>query len=529
MIPADINYQTAGLYNPLIEDYFSGELKKKGIIDWEYSLDEILRKSEVRKFKHRHILHQVLSDQYNELNLLDDEAEPVKRNLDALLNSNTQTICTGHQLCIYGGPAYFYSKMIDAIQLAKKLNTKSTNKHFVPVFWMASEDHDFEEIQSVNIFHKKITWENKATGAVGAFDTASFSSVHEEWSTILGSHPKAIALNETFNKAYLSGHDLATATRIFVHELFKNEGLLILDGNDKNLKQLFLPLATKELTDSIAEQNVTKQIKQLEGYKIQAVPRPTNLFFLAENYRSRIIVKENTVTTADGQRTWEFNEFIELINKEPERISPNVFLRPLYQEICLPNIAYVGGAGEISYWLELPLLFKASSIDFPVPVVRNSYIYLTKKQLTQIEQLKLQTVDFFQDDNQILNQFIKNNQEKTISLEQEKQELAAFFAKLEEIGVKIDPNLSKTIQGELKRSTSNLENIEKRFNNALKNQKEQEKQQISSLKTKLFPNGTFQERIQSIFEFVLKTDENIFDLIQKANTPLNNNIKVIVY
>jgi len=521
----NIDFNDIQFYPPLIKDYLNGTLREQSIINWDYSTDSILKKSSARNFKSRKILVKQLQVQNKGIVLTNESST----NIEKLSKENTFTVCTGHQLCIYGGPAYFYSKILDVIKLVNELNGKQSNNHYVPVFWLASEDHDFEEISQLNLFNSALKWENNSKGGVGQINTESLKELHTQFCEIVGKGTKAENLINIFNQAYSSGKNLAEATRHFVNSVFGQNGLVIIDGNDTELKQLLSPVVSKEIKNSITESIVNQSIDTLHKYKIQVKPRTINLFYFAENYRERLLVKDDHIFTVDNKHSWTIKDFLELTIKHPERISPNVLLRPVYQELCLPNVAYIGGAGEISYWLELPQLFKALAIPFPLPVVRNSYLYLTEKQLNKISALGLKPADLYLEEGLLIKKHLEQTSSNKFDLLQEKEDLERLFNKIQSKSEVIDKDLTKVVSGELKRSLSAMDNMEKRFRNAEKNKNTAKTNQIIKLKAVAYPNNVYQERTKSFLEFDLQTDIALTDVTLSANIPLDNSIKVVVY
>src|SRR5690606_2376661 len=159
---------------------------------------------------HRDVLTAVLKAQYEDLKL----TEAVSANLDRLSGSETFTVTTGHQLNIFTGPLYFIYKIVTVINACKHLKALYPKHDFVPVYWMASEDHDYDEIKYFRLYGKKYVWETTQTGAVGRFNTKGFDRLLEE---IPGD-------TTLFRDAYLKSNTLADAVRRYVHALFGDEG-----------------------------------------------------------------------------------------------------------------------------------------------------------------------------------------------------------------------------------------------------------------------------------------------------------------
>lgn len=520
-----IDWQNINFYPSLVQDYFSGKLKQKSIVNWDYSIEEILKKRESKNFLYRKELVAVLKEQYQGIT-----SSPLSKiNIELLLSDNTFTITTGHQLCIYGGPAYFFSKIIDTIKLCEDLKKKDSKNNYIPIFWLASEDHDFEEISSINWFNQTLKWESRETGAVGNFSTQGLSELNDIITSNFGSKELDEKVKVILLEAFNSTNSLSTAIRILVNELLGKYGVVILDGNHPNLKALFAPYAVQEIKESFCFQAVSEKIEQLDGYKIQANPRVCNLFYLDKNYRERLEIKDNNIITADSLNSWKTADFIQKIKQNPEIISPNVLLRPLYQEIVLPNLAYIGGAGEISYWLELSEMFAKVKVQFPVPVVRNSYLYIKGKQLQQIQNLNLNLEDFFLREDLLIKSFIEKISDTEFSLSEEKETLASLFEALEKRAVAIDVNLSKVVKGESVKTLSSLDHLEKRFRNAEKSKYDSQIKNIQQIREKIFPNGVFQEREISLLELMIKSDTDVFESLLKSSKPLDNSIQIIEY
>ena len=214
-----------------------------------------------------------LENQYKGFNV----SEKTKENIALLKQQNTFTVTTGHQLNLFTGPLYFLYKIISAINLAEELSEKFTEKNFVPIYWMATEDHDFDEINYFNFEGKKVLWNRADGGAVGRFSTEGLETVFEVFSNQLGNSKNAEKLKNLFKKGYLEHTNLADATRFIANKLFNEFGLVIIDGDDNSLKELFIPFVKDELEHETSFNEVSKTITELEKeYKIQVNPREIN-------------------------------------------------------------------------------------------------------------------------------------------------------------------------------------------------------------------------------------------------------------
>jgi len=500
-----LNNQEVPFYPSLINDYINGELNKKLIINWEYSESQILENTINRKFTQteRVLLVNVLQNQYKKLDLTVSE----KFSLKLLEDNSTFTITTGHQLNLLGGAQFFYTKILDVIRLSEKL-TGSSNFDFVPVFWMATEDHDYDEISYVNLFGKKICCPGKNEGPVGRISNSYFTEFLEEIKTILGDGGRFLEIKNIITRAFVEEDTLADITRSFVRALFAEKGLLVIDGDDAAFKQKAAAFFIQEIKEQTAFKEVNEQIKLLADYKIQVNPREINLFYIEDKIRTRIVETDVGYSTANNQKNWTKSEFEVFVRNTPEFISPNVLLRPLYQEVILPNVAYMGGAGEISYWLQLAPMFKAFNIQFPLPIVRTSYFVVSQKQLKWLGNLGIDFKDLFGNTDQLINDLIKRIGSDEISFFHEKQKLVVFYQDLLIKSKSISADLEKVILGEEKRALVSLVNLEKRFANAEKKKHQQTIDKLQKIISKVFPNGSPMERVDSFIPLIATEDFN---------------------
>ena len=254
------------------------------------------------------------------------------------------------------GPLYFIYKIISTINLVNSLKSQYPSYNFIPVFWLASEDHDFDEISSINLFNKKVLWKTNQKGSVGRMKLDDFDLVLDKLDDLMCNDKNYQFLREIFRNSYNKKNNLSEATRFLINQLFGSYGLLVIDGDDKKLKRKLIDVIDKDINENHFYKIISKTNKKIQKlYHKQAFVRPVNFFDISNNNRMRI---ENKI---DKQK----------ISNSPENYSPNVLLRPIYQEMILPNIAYVGGSGEISYWLQLRDVFSELFLSMPIIVLRN--------------------------------------------------------------------------------------------------------------------------------------------------------------
>lgn len=498
-----IKSKEVDFYPSLINDYISGELNKNGIIDWDYSESQVLENAKNRNFSklQRQVLVSRLKAQYRNCQL--SKAE--EKSLSLLSMDTSYTITTGHQLSLIGGAQFFYTKILDVIRFSSKLSNTS-EYNFVPIFWMATEDHDYEEISDVSLFGKKISCPGENRGPVGRIPNTYFIEFLREVASLLGSDDRFKEIKNKISDSFNNNKTLAEITRSFVRTLFSEQGLLIIDGDDEILKKQFSKIAIQEVNNQTSYKAVNKQISLLSNYKIQVKPRDINLFYIENKVRDRIIKTKVGFSTVNNLQNWTSSSFKDFAESNASSLSPNVLLRPLYQEIVLPNVAYVGGAGEISYWLELAPMFKCFDVQFPLPIVRTSYFVVAEKFLNWLENNEIEVKELFGNKDKLLNNFINSIGSSEISLEKEKEELEEFYKKLLKKAQSISTDLGKVVLGEEKRAFNALINVQKRFVNAEKKNHEQTILKLENIISKFFPNGVPMERVNSFIPLIVRLD-----------------------
>ena len=427
----------------------------------------------------RAVLQTVLTEQYAAIGA---EMPAVD-----LRDENTFTVTTGHQLNSYTGPLYVIYKLVSTINLARKLQKAYPAQRFVPVYWMATEDHDFEEINHFFAFGTKYEWNTSQKGAVGRFSLSDF--------------PKIPFRNEIFDKAYSEGQTLSEAVRIYVHALFGAEGLVCLDADDARLKSIFAPIMETDLKQQVHEPIVRATTEKLEalGYKTQVSARPVNLFELTENDRVRLEAGDS-VNITDA--------------------SPNVILRPLYQEVILPNLAYIGGPAEVAYWLQLKGIFDLHQVPFPILLPRNFAIVKTQKQAEKAEKLGLSLADLFKNELALRRDFVAGRTTHQLDTVGEAQALQPILAGLAERAKAIETTLEASVLAEQARWTKGLERLAKKLKRAEERNQGDEVRQVLALKEALFPAGEWQERHTNFLEFASDHPDFIQNLLQTFD-PLN--------
>jgi bacillithiol synthase len=522
MLKADsLDFKSSGVLNQLVFDYLEKSERTRPFYDHypdEKGFKEFLDAKPFQQLD-RSALVDALTRQAGKVK---NNSELSGKNLRSLGNANVYTITTGHQLCLFTGPLYFIYKIISAVNLAKELSAKFPKSSFVPVFWMASEDHDFEEVNHIHVMGKKLTWHTSQKGAVGSFMTNGLKELLPQLKDLFENTTRGEYLLSLFTRSYLQHDNLSDATRFIVNELFGDTGLVIIDGDDKNLKKQFREILRKDLFENIpftASQRTVSELKEA-GYDIQVNPRQVNCFYLEENLRERIERNKEGFALAGSGRTFSEKQMDDLITGEPNKLSPNVLLRPVYQQTILPNIAYVGGPGELSYWLEYKNMFHSLDCTFPILVPRSFITVVEKNAAKKIEKLKLTPDQFFKSEEDLIRSFqVKNN--NVVHLEKERQAITEVYKSLTEKIGEIDKTLEGNVAANLQKAIKALASIEHKANRALRSRSETELSRIRSIRQELFPGGIPQERVENFATFYLKFGDEFLQAVKDNAQPLS--------
>lgn len=516
---ACIPFAKTGYFSQLIVDYLD---KKEALAPFygafpdETSFrEQLATKQQSFPADHRTALHAALQQQYSSL----ETSESTANHLAMLKAPNTFTVVTGHQLNLFTGPLYFLYKIISAIKLSSALKAAYPDFNFVPVYWMATEDHDFEEINYFNLKGKKIRWNKAASGAVGRLDTQGLQAVYDTFVQELGGGEHAASLKALFARAYLEHDRLGEATRFLANELFKEHGLVILDGDDASLKRLLLPYMKKDLFEGLSFQHVSESIAALQevdtGYSIQVNPREVNYFYLKDGLRERLESRNGHFYVLNTDKVFTAAELEQEMETHPERFSPNVIARPLYQEVILPNLCYIGGGGELAYWLELKGMFQAMEVPFPILMLRNSALLIPEKQGKKLAKLNVQVQDLFLKQSSLINKKVREISNIDIDFTPQRTHLKEQFAALYKLAEQTDPSFYGAVKAQEVKQLKGLDTLEKRLLKAQKRKLQDQVQRLAALQNNLFPGQNLQERQLNFSEVYLELGEELIPALME--------------
>jgi bacillithiol synthase len=519
-------YKETGYFTKIILDYLDHNKELRPFFLHPVSYDGIKSAMHEREqFKtDRKLLVDELKKQYSALEL----SVAVNKNVEILLQENTFTITTAHQPAIFTGTLYFIYKILHTIKLAEILAEKFPDNQFVPVYYMGSEDADLDELGNIYLSGEKIVWDTKQKGAVGRMNTKGLEKIIAKIEGEFSVQPFGKKLIQLLKDCYLSSPDVQTATLKLVHALFSEYGVIVLIPDNAAFKRVMIPVFEEDLFHQTASGIVEKTITALsKHYKAQANPREINLFYLKDNLRGRIEKSGDKFIIHDSKLSFSETEMQEELHAHPEHFSPNVILRGIMQETLLPNIAFIGGGGEMAYWLELKDLFAYNKVPYPVLVVRNSFLIIEKKWKEKLDKLQLTSMDTFKPAAELINDLVKAFSKNQLSLDNELADAKLFYDKVRNIAAQVDSTLAQHTEALQAKGLRLLKGLEKKLLKAEKRKFEDQCRQIQSLKSALFPLNNLQERIDNFMPYYAKWGKDFIALLYKHSLALEQEFVVL--
>lgn len=506
-------YNSTGYFSKLVVDYLQHAQTIKPFYAYQPTERDILKALQDREKKTypRTVLVNVLKNQYQNIELSSLQL----LYLQNLEKANCFTITTAHQPNIFTGPLYFIYKIAHTIALAKQMNDSYKNYHFVPIYYMGSEDADLDELGNFTIQHTKRTWQTNQTGAVGRMLVDDeFLKLLQQVKGQLNVLPFGEELTKIFEESYQKGTSIQQATLCLVNQLFAHYGLLVVIPDNAELKACFKAIVLKELFTQFSQPLVKVTNEELDKhYKSQASGRPINLFYLLNNKRERIEKQDNLFTVHNTNLTFTQAQIEEEVNNHPERFSANVILRPVFQETILPNLFFIGGGGELAYWMQLKQVFAACQTPYPILVLRNSFLLINEREKKQLIDLGLYNEQVFKPSLELINNHVKQHTNHNLSLAQQQESLTIIYENMQQQAKEIDVSLLPHLEKLQKQQSKKLIEVEKKLLRAEKRKFATQQQQINHLKETLFPNNNLQEREENFSFYYAKHGKDFIKTI----------------
>jgi len=535
-----IPYRATGLFSNLVNDYMESKGEAASFVNYAPTIDGYKKAIEQRAAfpTNRKVLVEVLQNQYTELekeindsNALNnkDAFKLVNDNVHLLLKENTFTVITAHQPNIFTGPLYFIYKIIHAIQLAAELKKQFPTNNFVPIYYMGSEDADLQEVGAYTLAGEAYQWNTKQKGAIGRMKVDEeliklLENLAGYWS-VKSSGKEDL---EVLKQAYQKGKTISEATLALVHAYFGKYGLVVIQPDDAKLKSLFVDVMEKELRTGFSQKAIgpTKE-KLASTYHVQSDGRDLNLFYLKENSRARIEKQGSTYTLVDTDIRFTEEEIVKELHANPERFSPNVILRGVYQETILPGIAFIGGGGELAYWMELKNVFNEVKVHYPILQLRNSFMFMNEKQTVHWNNLGFTLADLFKPVLELELDYIKSQTQENLALTNHIASLNDLYESIQQDVIKIDTSLGDHAKNLSIQAQKKLALLEKKMIRAEKRKQQTSIDRIQAIKGSLFPKNGLQERVENFSEWVGDYGWDWVEAIMQHSTTLNPSFTII--
>ncbi len=530
MEPHCLPYEETNIQRPLTLDYLHQKDQVQKFQEYPPTLkgmEEAIKRRENYPVD-REALVEVLGDQYQ---AVDPEFfntsvnQPVASNIRALKRAHTFTVTTGHQLNILGGPLFYFYKIASTIHLANQLKEYFPNCHFVPVYWMGSEDHDFEEINHVHLFGKTYTWEKPDDGPVGQLNPESLYSVIETIKEDIREQEAFEPLAQLWEYAFTHFAGYARACQYWLNQLFRDYGLVILDPSDERLKATMKSVFEEDLIHQTHEKIVKASQEEIGDYDLPVNPRPINIFYAEPGLRARIVQNGKGFEVLDTDKSFSRTELIEKLKENPECFSPNVVLRPLYQQMILPNLAYIGGTNEVAYWLELKGIFNHHQAFFPQLLVRKSVLWIGKGIRKKMDKFGLQTRDLFRPAEEVVREYLAQK-EDTTPFEDKISVLREEYESLMKLCEDYDDEMKWPIIDLAKNHLKAIEKLQKDTRKLVKNRNEKDLKQIHKIYDAMFPEGISQERYENFIPYYTRFGMDFFNQLVRDCDPYKQELLI---
>ncbi|MGV3529487.1 MAG: bacillithiol biosynthesis cysteine-adding enzyme BshC [Flavisolibacter sp.] len=520
-----LTYRNTHSFSKIVLDYLDGNESLKSFYAFSPTVEGIKKALEVKKQQSlpRQILADVLAEQYQGI----VNAEKVRTNIESLRRENTFTVCTAHQPNLFTGPLYFIYKILHAVRLAEYLNKELPDHHFVPLFYMGCEDADLDELNHFTIRGKKYLWQTRQGGAVGRMTVdKDLLKLIDELEKQVSVEPHGVEWIAMLRECFTPGKVIQNATFEFVHRLMGKYGLIVFIPDHPAIKKQLINVFEDDLLHHTALEVVNQTSERLsQHYNVQAHVRPVNLFYLQDEFRERIEFVHRQYHVVNTKIHFSEEGMKAELRSHPERFSPNVILRGILQESILPNAAFIGGGGELAYWLQLKDLFDHYKVPYPVLVLRNSFMVVDKTAAALQQKLDLTTEDLFFSELEILNKLIERAGKKP-ELNGQLDVIREKYEQIKSLATVYDPTLQQHVDALKTKTLNHLKSLEKKMWSAERKRQEASQRQVAKLKRILFPKG-LQERVENGGGFYAQWGPEFMDALYRHSPALDANFVVL--
>ncbi len=448
-------------------------------------------------------LVESLNAYHKVLDISDQQSNAIEK----FTNPDSKVIVTGQQLGLFGGPLYTVFKTITTILLAERIE-KQTGVPVVPVFWLADEDHDFEEINSVGIptydalikEHLAGNTSNKPVADIEITD--DINELKRNIQALLPETDFTNKLSELLTESYQPGFEHRKAFSKFLLSLFPDSGLIIFGSNFSSIKDLSKSVFRKSVTDADEIQiALSSQSSKLEdGFHSQVVVGSSNLFYINDDGARIKIDRDGTNWIIEGNRK-STDEIVDLVDEHPERFSPNVFLRPVLQDYLLPTIGYVAGPGELAYYGQMKELYPFFGMEMPIIFPRLSATIIESNIERIMDKLPFSLCEYSQRIEDLESAYV--DQTNTLDIEgvfaSWKENIEDVSDEPAEFVKNIDPTLEGTTAKVITGFENELNKLKGKVYRAVKQQEQTQLDRIAKIQSQIFPDGLQERSVNPVY------------------------------
>mgnify|MGYP000871812093 CR=1 FL=1 len=483
--------------------------------------EDFFKTLSMKERPNREKLVEIIKSQYSESKI----SKQTHINIESLNSNKTIAVVTGQQLGLFGGPLYTIYKSITAIKLCNFLKEKYDEFHFVPVFWLEGDDHDYDEVRKSSFLNNEnnlinLQYDDGLLDDINRGSTAelkfneNLEKVFEELTQTLRETEFKLPLIDFMKSIYKPGKTFLETFRELMIKLFDEFGLIVFNPVDNEVKKLLLPIFTKEITSFRDHTSyiVERSAELEEVYHAQVKVKPVNLFVVENNERLLIEPVENEFRLKGKRKKYTQEELLELLNTSPGKFSPNVLLRPICQDYLFPTAFYVGGPAEISYFAQVVPMYDIYNLSQPYIYPRSSATIVERGVKNVIDKYNLNYTDIFVSEEDLISKIAAMKGEVNIDeiYNQTSIEFERTINELNEKLLTIDKTLSDLSNKSKQKVQEVLTNMKTKTLEAERRKHEVTIRQLSKVRNVLYPADNLQERELNLMYFLNKYGPDIF-------------------
>jgi len=465
------------------------------------------------------------------------------QHIEMLRNSGTVAIVTGQQAGLFTGPLYTIHKALTVIKLAACLRDQGVPA--VPVFWVASEDHDYDEVNHCSEVDteghlKRIQYDasgHKADEPVGRVALCEgISKTIDELIAQLPPSEFIPALEADLRESYAEGVGFADAFSRLMARIFREYGVVLLDPLDEELKQVAAPLYSEAIKKSTEiAQALVDRSHELEqaGYhaQIKVSDDMVPLFIMDDGRRAALTQQDGRFVVKGSDRSFSREELIELAGRCPGCFSPNVTLRPVVQDYLLPTAAYIGGPAEIAYFAQLRAVYQILDRQEPCVLPRASFTIVEGRHQKTLKKYGLQLSDFFDGLHPAVTKVVEQGPDRdtAVAFTETERVLGEYLDKLGVALRRTDGSLSDPLKRAREKISYQLEHLRTRFIHSSAHREETTYRQVERAFTTLYPDKNLQERELNVYYFMSRYGPTLIrELYEAAELGFSNHKLIYV-